>query len=314
MKMKVLVTGGAGFIGSNIIDRLIKEDFEVVVVDNLSSGKVHNINKKAKLYKLDIQDPALESVFQIEKPDYVNHHAAQKDVRLSVSDSIFDAKINVLGTLNIFQNCIQHQVKKLIFASTGGANYGEQDVFPASETHPVRPISPYGITKLVAEHYLFYYKTIYGVDYVSLRYSNVYGSRQDPYGEAGVITIFIEKMIKGEQPVINGDDQKTRDFVYVEDVARANMVAMTSKTSDCIFNIGTGIEISINQLVSHLKGIINLFTEEKHGPAKQGEQKRSVIDYNKARNILHWKPEVTFIDGMKKTCYSSQKKINMAQY
>ncbi len=300
--MKVLVTGGAGFIGSNIVDRLIMEGFDVVVVDDLSSGKENNINKKVKLYKIDIQDSGLEFVFQREKPDYVNHHAAQKDVRLSVSDPIFDAKINVLGTINILQNCIKYQLKKVIFASTGGAIYGEQDEFPAAETHPVRPISPYGITKLVAEHYLFYYKTIFGLDYASLRYSNVYGPRQDPNGEAGVVSIFIEKMLNGEQPVINGDGKQTRDFVYVEDVARANILAMTSKTSESIFNIGTGIESSINQVFNHLKEIINPSIKEKHSAHKKGEQQRSVIDDSQAKKILHWEPQILLLDGLKTTC------------
>lgn len=307
--MKVLVTGGAGFIGSNIVDRMIEEGFEVVIIDNLSSGNERNINKKATFYRMDIQDPELESVFQREKPDYVNHHAAQKDVRLSVADPIYDAKINVLGTLNILQNCIKYKVKKVVFASTGGAIYGEQDIFPAPENHPERPISPYGITKLVAEHYMYYYKTVFGLDYVSLRYSNVYGPRQDPYGEAGVVAIFVEKMLKGEQPVINGDGEQTRDFVYVDDVARANILAMKNNSSDCIFNIGTSVETSINQLCKYLKEIINPSIAEKHVDAKKGEQLRSVIDYAKAKNILHWQPESTIIDGLKKTCMFFTEKI-----
>ena len=185
-KLKVLVTGGAGFIGSHIVDRLINEGYEVVIVDDLTSGTERNINKNAKFYKLDIKNPELESIFKNERPDYVNHHAAQKDVRVSVSDPIYDAEINILGTINILQNCVKYGVRKIIFASTGGAIYGEQEVFPAPENHPERPISPYGITKLVAEHYMYYYKTIHGLDYASLRYSNVYGPRQDPHGEAGI--------------------------------------------------------------------------------------------------------------------------------
>ncbi len=224
--MKVLVTGGAGFIGSHIVDKLIEEGYEVIVVDDLSSGKEKNINKKAKFYRLNIQDSGLESVFQKEEPDYVNHHAAQIDVRRSVSYPILDAKINVLGTINLLQNCLKYKTRKVIFASSGGAIYGEQQVFPAPENHPLRPISPYGITKLVAEHYLYYYKTIYELDYMSLRYANVYGPRQDPFGEAGVIAIFIKKMLNEEQAIINGDGEQTRDFVYVEDVARANLLAM----------------------------------------------------------------------------------------
>lgn len=299
--MKVLVTGGAGFIGSHIVDRLIDKGYEVVVVDNLCSGKERNINKKAKFYKLDIQDLKLEPIFQEERPDYVSHQAAQIDVRRSVSDPIFDARVNVLGTINVLQNCVKYKVKKVIFASSGGAIYGEQETFPAPETHPLRPISPYGITKLVTEHYLYYYKTIHGLNYVALRYANVYGPRQDPFGEAGVVAIFIQKMLNGEQPIINGDGQQTRDFVYVGDVVEANILAMGNEVSENVFNIGTGIEISVNQIFNHIREIINPSIEERHGPPKLGEQQRSVIDYARAKRILHWQPNTSIIDGLKKT-------------
>jgi UDP-glucose 4-epimerase len=299
--MKVLVTGGAGFIGSHIVDRLVDEKYKVVVVDDLSTGKQEYINKKAKFYKLDIQDKRLEGIFKKEKPDYVNHQAAQKDVRVSVSDPIYDARINILGTINILQNCIKYNVKKLIFASTGGAIYGEQETFPAPETHPTRPVSPYGITKLVAEHYMQYYKTIYGLDYVSLRYSNVYGPRQDPYGEAGVVAVFTQKMLNGGQPVINGDGEQTRDFVYVGDVVEANILAMKNSTQENIFNIGTGIETTVNQIFNHLREIINPNIQEKHNPPKKGEQRRSVIECSRAKSVLHWEPKTSLIDGLQKT-------------
>jgi len=302
MQKKILVTGGAGFIGSHIVDRLINEGYEVVIVDDLSAGKTENINKNAKFYKLDIQAPELEAIFKKVRPDYVNHHAAQIDVRRSVSDPVFDAKINVLGTINILQNCVKYKVKKIIFASSGGAIYGEQEIFPAPETHPLKPISPYGITKLIGEHYLYYYKTVYGLDYAALRYANVYGPRQDPFGEAGVVAIFIQKMLRGEQPLINGDGKQTRDFVYVGDVVQANISAMTDNISDSIFNIGTGIETSVNQIFNNLKKIVNVSIEEMHGPPKQGEQRRSVIDITKSKKILHWEPKVSIIDGLKKTC------------
>ncbi len=300
--MKVLVTGGAGFIGSNIVDRLIDEGHEVVVIDNLSSGKEKNINSKAKFYRFNIQDSKLDSVFQREQPDYVNHHAAQVDVRRSVLDPIYDANINVLGTINILQNCVNYKVKKVIFASSGGAIYGEQESFPATENHPLKPISPYGITKLVAEHYLYYYKTIFGLDYKVLRYANVYGPRQDPYGEAGVVAIFIQKMLNGEQPIINGDGEQSRDFVYVKDVVQANISAIQNNSMDKVFNIGTGIETSVNQLFRHLKELLNLSFEEIYGPHKQGEQRRSVVDYTKANEILNWSPKTSLIDGLRKTC------------
>ncbi|RJO61245.1 SDR family oxidoreductase [candidate division WS5 bacterium] len=299
--MKVLITGGAGFIGSHIVDGLVNEGYEVVIVDDLSTGNENNINKKAKFYNVDIKDKGLESVFEKERPDFVGHQAAQKDVRVSVSDPIYDAKINILGTINLLQNCIKYKVKKIVFASTGGAIYGEQDIFPAPEIHPTRPISPYGITKLVAEHYMYYYKTVHGLDYVSLRYANVYGPRQDPHGEAGVVAIFIQKMLAGEQPVINGDGEQTRDFVYVGDVARANILSIKNTTSENIFNIGTGIEISVNELFNQIRDIVNPNISKKNGPPKEGEQLRSVIDFSRARSILHWKPEVLLSEGLKKT-------------
>lgn len=300
--MKVLVTGGAGFIGSHIVDKLIEEGYEVIVVDDLSSGKEKNINKKAKFYRLNIQDSGLESVFQKEEPDYVNHQAAHIDLRRSVLEPAFDAKTNVLGTINILQNCIKYKVKKVIFASSGGTVYGEQLVFPASENHPLKPISPYGVTKLAGENYLYYYKIVYGLDFAILRYSNVYGPRQDPLGEAGVVAIFIQKMLNREQTVINGDGEQTRDFVYVEDVVRANVLSMTNNTSDNIFNIGTGIETSINQIFNRLKEIINPDIKEKHGPPKAGEQLRCVLECTRAEEILSWVPKTSLNDGLKKTC------------
>ena len=300
--MKVLVTGGAGFIGSHLVDRLVDEGYDVVVVDDLSSGKEENINKRVKFYKLDIRDTELESVFQKELPDYVSHHAAQMDVRRSVSDPMFDATINVLGTINILQNCVRYKVKKITFASSGGAIYGEQEVFPAPETHPLRPVSPYGVTKLAGESYLYYYKTVCGLDYTALRYANVYGPRQDPFGEAGVVAIFIQKMLKGEQPVINGDGEQTRDFVYVGDVVEANILAIAENRTDSIFNIGTGIETSINQIVHHLEGIIDTSVEVKHGTPKSGEQQRSVIGYTKAKDVLHWEPGFSLVSGLEETC------------
>lgn len=302
-KTKILITGGAGFIGSHIADSFIKKDYDVVIVDDLSTGYEENIHKDARFYKVDIQDNvALSAVFEKEKPDFVCHEAAQKDVRLSVAEPAFDAGINILGSINILQNCMRHEVRKVVFASTGGAIYGEQDAFPAPETHPARPISPYGITKLVAEHYLYYYKVVYGLNYVSLRYSNVYGPRQDPRGEAGVVAIFIKKMLNGEEPMINGDGEQTRDFVYVEDVAEANVLSVESEVSGDIFNIGTGIETNVNEIAQQIKKVINPNIAIKHGPHKPGEQKRSVIDCKKAKKILGWEPCVALSDGLRKTC------------
>ncbi len=300
-KSKVLVTGGAGFIASHIVDKYIDNGHEVVVVDNLSTGNEKNINKKARFYNVDIRDSKLESIFSKEKPDYVNHHAAQMDVRRSVADPLFDADINILGTLNILQNCVKHKVKKISFASSGGAAYGEQDVFPAPETHIMMPVSPYGITKLVAEHYLYFYKKTYGLNYVALRYANVYGPRQDPFGEAGVVSIFINKLLKNEQPVIYGDGKQTRDFVYVGDVVRANMLAMNSYESETAYNVGTGKETSINNLFQLLKEAMDSSVVEKHESPKLGEQARSVLLCDKARDVLGWQPAISIGDGLRKT-------------
>jgi len=296
--MKVLITGGAGFIGSHVADRLIDEGYDVAIVDNLSTGKKENINPKARFYQIDIESPDLEEVFKKERPAYVNHHAAQIDVRRSVSDPIFDATTNVLGTINLLQCCIKYNVKKVIYASSGGAIYGEQRIFPAPEDHPLSPVSPYGITKLVGEHYLRFYKATYGLDYVSLRYANVYGQRQDPGGEAGVVAIFIGKMLNGSQPIINGDGEQTRDFVYVDDVARANILALREDIRAGIFNIGTGVETSINQLFDILKRLINPKVERLYGPPKKGEQRRSVLDITRAKEVMHWRPLVSLDEGI----------------
>lgn len=298
--MKILVTGGAGFIGSHVVDAYLSRGHEVVVVDDLSSGRRENLNPKAEFFKLDIQDEQLAELFVHGHFDVVNHHAAQMDVRKSVADPKFDARVNVLGTLNLLQNCVKHRVKKIIFASTGGAVYGEQDYFPADETHPTWPISPYGITKLTCEKYLFFYRTEYGLQYVILRYANVYGPRQNPHGEAGVVAIFTERLLKGEQPIINGDGKQTRDYVFVGDVMQANAIALDFKETD-IFNIGTGIETDVNTIYKGVNEFTGANKEEFHGSAKPGEQLRSSLSYSKAEKILGWKPETELQDGLKKT-------------
>ena len=226
-KTIVLVTGGAGFIGSHIVDLLIKNNYKVVIVDDLSSGREQNVNKKARFYKLDITDQKdLAEVFKQEKPDYVCHEAAQISVSFSVRDPLLDAQTNILGSLNLLQCCVNYQVKGIVFASSGGTIYGEPEHFPIYEDYPFMPQSPYGISKVAVEHYLDFYQKNYHLPYVALRYGNVYGPRQDPYGEAGVIAIFIEKMLKGEIPTINGDGEYIRDYIYVEDVAHANLLAL----------------------------------------------------------------------------------------
>jgi UDP-glucose 4-epimerase len=298
--MKVLVTGGAGFIGSHLVDRLIQEGHEVVVVDNLSTGKRRNLNRAARFFKLDIQSWRLERVFRNERPNLVMHLAAQMDVRKSVEDPIFDAQVNVLGMLNVLQQAIKHGVRKVVFSSSGGAIYGEQEVYPAPESHITRPLSPYGISKLCGEQYLSYYQRVSGLQIVSLRYANVYGPRQDPDGEAGVVAIFIQKLLNNEQAVVNGNGRQTRDFVYVEDVVEANLAVMGQEIQGT-YNVGTGEETSINDLLRILVTHTSSTYKEVHGPAKSGEQVRSVIDSAKLRQELSWEPRTELSEGLKRT-------------
>lgn len=298
--MKVLVTGGAGFIGSHLVDRLIQEGHEVVIVDNLSTGKRRNLNRAARFFKLDIQSWRLERVFRNERPNIVMHLAAQMDVRKSVEDPIFDAQVNVLGMLNVLQQSIKHGVRKVVFSSSGGAIYGEQEIYPVPESHATRPLSPYGISKLCGEQYLSYYQRVSGLQIVSLRYANVYGPRQDPDGEAGVVAIFIQKLLNNEQAIVNGNGRQTRDFVYVEDVVEANLAVMGQETQGT-YNVGTGEETSINDLLRILIAHTNSTCKEIHGPAKIGEQVRSVIDSSKLRQELSWDPKTELSEGLKRT-------------
>jgi UDP-glucose 4-epimerase len=298
--MKILLTGGAGFIGSNVADRYLELGHEVIIIDNLVTGKKENIPSGAKFYEMDICDAGVSQVFAEEKPDILNHHAAQMDVRKSVADPIYDAEINVIGGLNLLQNSIKYQVKKVIFASTGGAIYGEQDYFPADEKHPLRPLSPYGITKLTTEKYLYFYQQSYNLDYTILRYANVYGPRQNPHGEAGVVAIFSQKILAGEEPVINGDGLQTRDYVFVQDVVKANELAL-NQGKNMIYNIGTGLETNVNELFQLIVKHIGKVSPEKHGPAKPGEQKRSVLDANLIKEELGWSPRFPLEQGIKTT-------------
>lgn len=297
---KILVTGGAGFIGSSVADRFIKDGHKVVIIDNLSTGVEANLNKKAKFYEVDIRDVVVDKIFEREKPDVLCHHAAQIDVRKSAEDPIFDAEVNIIGSLNLFNSCVKHKVEKIIFASTGGAIYGEQDYFPADENHPANPPSPYGVAKLTIEKYLHFYKEVYGINFVSLRYANVYGPRQNPFGEAGVVGIFTERLLGNKKVIINGDGKQTRDFVFVEDVVESNVLALKYPQSD-IFNIGTGIETDINCIFRILKEKIESEQKEFHGPAKPGDQRRSVLECSKAKRALKWEPKYNLEDGIAKT-------------
>jgi len=298
--MKILVTGGAGFIASHIVDAYLQEGHDVAILDNLSSGREVNVNPRAEFFKVDIQDERVAEIFAEQQFDVVNHHAAQMDVRRSVADPQFDARTNVLGTLNLLENCVRNKVGKFIFASTGGAVYGEQETFPASEEHPTWPLSPYGITKLTCEKYLYYYEQVYGLQHVILRYANVYGPRQNPHGEAGVVAIFIQKLFAGEEPVINGDGKQTRDYVYVSDLVRMNKIALDLKKSD-IFNVGTSHETDVNTIFEHLNRFTGADIQENHGPAKLGEQLRSCLSFAKAEAKLGWRPEVDLETGLQST-------------
>ncbi len=298
--MKILVTGGAGFIASQVSDAFINDGHEVFVLDNLATGFERNINPKAIFIKKDIGDKSLAELFEKEKFDVVNHHAAQMDVRRSVVDPAFDANTNIIGTINLLQNCVKTGVKKFMFASTGGAVYGEQSYFPADESHPTSPLSPYGISKLAVEKYLYFYHAQYKMNYTILRYANIYGPRQNPFGEAGVVAIFTSKMLKGEQPVINGTGKQTRDYVFVGDVVKANLLGLKDDATD-FYNIGTGIETDVNQLFHSLNNIIGKNMEEKHGPAAAGEQMRSVISSDKLFKKFDWRPSTGINTGLEKT-------------
>ena len=295
--MKVLITGGAGFIGSHVADALIADGHQVDILDDLSSGKRLNV-PQARLYVMDIRSEEAGSLIKNVQYDTIVHHAAQMDVRRSVADPGFDASVNVLGLLNLMEAGRSAGLRKVVFASTGGAMYGEPEHGPQPEDHPQRPVSPYGITKLTSEHYLYFYEQHYGIQYVALRYGNVYGPRQNPHGEAGVIAIFTQRLLDGLPVTINGDGLQTRDYVYVTDVARANVAALHYTGASAAFNIGTGIETNVVMLFKGLHRALGISTLVQHGPAKPGEQQRSVLDCTQAQQALNWIPEITVSDGL----------------
>jgi UDP-glucose 4-epimerase len=298
--MKVLVTGGAGFIGSHVVDAYVAAGHDVLVVDDLSSGKREQVNPRARFHQLDVQDPRTAALVQSERPDVLNLHAAQMSVRNSVADPLFDARVNVLGVINLLEAARQAGVRRVLFVSSGGAVYGEQETFPAPESHPTTPLSPYGVSKRAGELYASFYHAEYRLPCVALRYANVYGPRQDPHGEAGVVAIFCQRMLRGEPITVNGDGKQTRDYVFVGDVVRANLLALESSVTGPI-NIGTGIETDVNTLADVLLKTIGSRSEVGHGPAKPGEQRRSVVDSRRAAETIGWRPEVSLADGLKRT-------------
>jgi UDP-glucose 4-epimerase len=298
--LRILVTGGAGFIGSHVCDVFLASGHEVIALDNLSSGKKENLDRRVRLVELDIRSPEAATLIEREKPQAICHLAAQMDVRRSVEDPRFDAECNILGMINLLEAARKAGVRKLIFSSTGGAIYGEQDVFPAPETHATRPVSPYGVSKASGELYLGYYKAQYGLDYVALRYANVYGPRQNPHGEAGVVAIFSQRLVAGKPCTIFGDGGQTRDFVYGPDVARANLLAFEKDYVGAI-NIGTGIETDINELYRLLAEGAGSKEQAQYAPGKPGEQRRSCVDNALAKRVLGWEPTVSLRDGLRKT-------------
>ncbi|MFN2582897.1 MAG: NAD-dependent epimerase/dehydratase family protein [Candidatus Dormibacteria bacterium] len=298
--MKALVTGGAGFIGSHLTDALVQRGDDVVVVDDLSRGRREQVNAAARLVALDIAEPELADVLLEVRPEVVFHQAAQIDVRQSVADPPRDARTNVVGTVNLLTACVGAGVRRVVFASTGGAIYGDTDVIPTPETHPCAPESPYGTAKLCAEAYGGLFARTRGLDFVALRYGNVYGPRQDPHGEAGVIAIFALALLRGEAPLINGDGTQTRDYVYVGDVVDANLRSLDVH-APAVFNIGTGVETDVNDLFSRLRELAGSSAEERHGPAKAGEQRRSCLDVRCAREMVGWQPATDLDRGLRET-------------
>lgn len=297
--MKILITGGAGFIASHVVDTYIAEGHEVVVVDNLSSGKEEYVNQKARLIQADITDrEKIQEIIKTEKPEVINHHAAHIQVGYSVKNPQFDAENNILGLLNIMEAAKDIPIKKIIFSSTGGAMYGNQQT-PFTEELREIPLSPYGISKRSSELYLNYYFEQYKIPYTVLRYSNVYGPRQNPHGESGVIAIFSEMISQGKKPMINGDGTHTRDYVFIDDVAKANLLALNSPYIG-ILNIGTGREISTNDVFRSVVKEYGADVPEVHGEERPGEQVTSALSYAKAKEILGWEPTVSFEDGVKK--------------
>jgi UDP-glucose 4-epimerase len=299
--VKILVTGGAGFIGSHVVDTFLGAGHEVAVVDNLSTGNRAWVNPRARLHAVDLRSGRLADVFAAEGPEVVAHLAAQAAVSRSVTDPVFDASVNVGGGLNLLDCCRRFGVRRMIYSSSGGAGYGDTDVIPTPETQASLPMSPYGITKVTMELYVGAWTQIFGMSGISLRYANIYGPRQNHQGEAGVVAIFCHRLLTGQAPVINGDGGQTRDFVYVGDVARANLLALERADATGGINIATGIETSVNEIYAGIKSAAGSSVAAQYGPARPGEQRRSCLDPKLAERVLGWRPTVTLGEGLTRT-------------
>ncbi|HSB73080.1 MAG TPA: NAD-dependent epimerase/dehydratase family protein [Candidatus Methylomirabilis sp.] len=301
--MRILITGGAGFIGSHVADAYLRAGHEVAVVDDLSTGARENLEPQVRFWQADIRSPELPRILADFRPEMVSHHAAQMSVAASVRDPRGDADINILGTLDLLEAAVRHGVRRVIFASTGGAMYGEQETLPTPETVCPEPVSPYGVAKLAVERYLHAFQAMHGLEAIALRYANVYGPRQNPHGEAGVVAIFSRAILEGRKLTVNGNGEQTRDYVYVGDVVRANLlgteVALGTKVP--ILNIGTGVETSVNNLVRLLEQIAGGGIPRRHGPSRPGEQRRSALDARRAKQFLGWEPATEIREGLAQT-------------
>jgi UDP-glucose 4-epimerase len=298
--MKIMVTGGAGFIGSHVTDMLIEAGHQVVVVDNLSTGRRSNLNQQAAFYEVDIRSPEMERVFAQEKPEVICHHAAQMDVRRSMEDPLFDADVNIIGSIKLAQLAIRFGTKKFIHISSGGAAYGEPEYLPCDEDHPIKPLCHYGASKYTFELYLHVFNANYDLDYSVIRYPNVYGPRQDPYGEAGVVAIFTRQMLRGEHVTINGSGEQVRDYVNVTDCARSNLMLL-DQGSGHVYNLGSGIGTTVNEIFQQLKGITGYTKPALYGPAKAGETFKIYLNAGRAERELGWRPTIPLAEGLKRT-------------
>ena len=299
--MKILVTGGAGFIGSHVVDAFLAAGHEVAVVDNLTTGDARWVDPRARFHEVDLRSARLARIFEAERPEVVAHLAAQASVARSVTDPAFDASVNIGGGVGLLECCRRHGVRRIIYSSSGGAGYGDTDVIPTPESHPTLPISPYGITKIAMEHYVSAWSGIYGISGISLRYANIYGPRQNPQGEAGVIAIFCHRLLTGQDPMINGDGEQTRDYTYVEDVAAANLRALEHPEVTGPVNVSTGVETSVNDLYRALMAAAGSTVQARHAPARPGEQRRSCLSPALAGRVLGWKPAVPLAEGLRRT-------------